>query len=71
MNFSCLNEKTTFNNLIFKLCKDSDGLSGRLLRKLPFLAYCKLDVFAIKNFLLVLLNEVRLYKENKNDYFAD
>jgi SpoVK/Ycf46/Vps4 family AAA+-type ATPase len=71
INFSCVNEKFTFNKLIFKLCKESDGLSGRLLRKLPFLAYCKLDAFTIENFLLVLINEIRLYKENRNDYFAD
>jgi hypothetical protein len=71
INFSCVNEKFSFNKLIFKLCKESVGLSGRLLRKLPFLAYCKLDVFTIENFLLVLINEIRLYKENRNDYFAD
>jgi hypothetical protein len=60
-----------FNKFMFKLCKESEGLSGRLLRKLPFLAYCKLNLFKIDCFLLALLNEIRIFKENNNNFFAN
>ena len=60
-----------FNKLMYKLCKESGGLSGRLLRKLPFLAYCKLDSLNIETFIVTLLNEIKLFKENKNTHFAD
>lgn len=57
-----------FNKIMYKICKESEGLSGRLLRKLPFLTYCKIDINTIENFLHFLLLEIRIAKQVMN-YF--
>lgn len=60
----------TVGNIMMQVCKEAFGLSGRTLRKLPFLAhalYIKKKSSTLREFLIAMRSAIAYHKRNKQN----